>query len=161
MITYRVPMLLRTGFESRPIARHEYAVESLIIRDYGNRSLAAVPAEGTSLSRLSFSISTVSLFKYVFEHRVLLRIGEKFADPDDLLEPFISADLKDDLLGARKLAAGRDRAERRKKEDGSPTSAFGSTQANGFPGKLPVVARFSLVLDLDRDMGQSVKSAEQ
>ena len=101
MITYRVPMLLRTGIEVRPIARHEYAVEPLIICDCGNRSLAAVPAEGTSLSRLSFSISTVSLFKYVFEHRALLRIGEEFADPDDLLEPFIFANLKNDLLSTR------------------------------------------------------------
>jgi hypothetical protein len=63
--------------------------------------LAAVPAEGSSLSDLSFSVSTVSLFKYLFEHRVLLRIGEKLADPNDLLEPLIFANLKNDLLGAR------------------------------------------------------------
>jgi hypothetical protein len=34
---------------------------------------------------------------------VLLRIGEKFADPDDLLEALLFADLKDDLLGIRDL----------------------------------------------------------
>jgi hypothetical protein len=66
--------------------------------------LAAVPAEGSSISGLSFSVSTVSLFKYSSEHRVLFRIGEKFADPNDLLEPLIFADLKNDLLGARELA---------------------------------------------------------
>jgi hypothetical protein len=65
--------------------------------------LAAVPAEGFSLSSLSFSVSTVSLFKYVFEHCLLLRIREKLADPNDLLEPFVFADLQNDFLGPREL----------------------------------------------------------
>ena len=34
---------------------------------------------------------------------MLLGIGEKFADPNDLLEALLFADLNDDLLGARKL----------------------------------------------------------
>jgi hypothetical protein len=62
--------------------------------------LTTVPADGASFSSLSLSVSTVSLFKYASKHRALFRIREKFADPDDLLEPLIFADLKNDLFGA-------------------------------------------------------------
>jgi hypothetical protein len=90
--------------------------------------LAAVPAEGSSLSSLGFSVSTVSLFKYVLEHRVLLRIGEKFADPDDLLEPFIFANLKNDLLSARELV----RREPITSVDHEPDIAVISNQRRGW-----------------------------
>jgi hypothetical protein len=52
---------------------------------------------------LSFSVSTGGVCKDGLQDRVLLRSREKFADPDDLLESLIFADLKDDLFGAREL----------------------------------------------------------
>jgi hypothetical protein len=65
--------------------------------------LTAVPAKGTSLSRFSFSISTVALGEYRIKLIALIRIGKKLTDPDDLLETLLFANLKHDLLGVAKL----------------------------------------------------------
>jgi hypothetical protein len=89
--------------------------------------LATIPTKGFSLSSFSFSVSTVSLFKYVFEHHLLLRSGEKFADPDDLLEPFVFADLQNDLLGARQFV-GRESVM---SVDNEPNIAVPSNQRGG------------------------------
>jgi hypothetical protein len=105
--------------------------------------LAAVPAERFSLSNLSFSVSTVSLFKYVFEHHVLLRIREEFADPDDLLKPLIFADLKNDLFGASKLAGRKPITPVNKKRNIVVPSSVGRgwNLVNGTPRK-PKGSRF-------------------
>src|SRR5262249_42310874 len=55
------------------------------------------------LALFSFSVSTHTLCKDGLKHTVLLRTRDKFANPDDLLESLISADLNDDFLGITKL----------------------------------------------------------
>jgi hypothetical protein len=106
--------------------------------------LTAVPPKSSSLSRFSFSVSTLALREYRIKLIALLRIGKKLTDPDDLLETLLFADLKHDLLGVTKLV-GRELVTPVYKErnvivpggkrrgrnffDGSPRKAKGSRLA--------------------------------
>jgi hypothetical protein len=57
----------------------------------------------SSLYNFGFSVSTGALGEDGLKLVVLLGGGEKLADPDNLLEALLFADLKDDLLGVTKL----------------------------------------------------------
>jgi hypothetical protein len=74
--------------------------------------LVTVPVNDFSLCNICFSISTGALRDDGPEFIVLLRSGEKFTDQNDLLEAFLLADLKADLLGVTKLV-GREVARTR------------------------------------------------
>jgi hypothetical protein len=103
MIAYFVPVLLGTSVDTRPTARHEYAV-SLIIGACGNHCLAPVPLNHSLLCSFKWAESTGALCKYRPNSIPLFGSGKKSADPDDLLKAFLFANLQDDFFGVTKLA---------------------------------------------------------
>jgi hypothetical protein len=75
--------------------------------------VAGIPVDNPSLCNFGISVSTGAFCKDVVKFVVLLRLGENSANPDNLLEALLLANLKDNLLGVTKLGvpASRRRAQ--------------------------------------------------